>query len=115
MKMEDIAKVCHEVNKKYCESIGDFSQKSWEESPDWQKTSAINGVKFHLEGSHTPEDIHNSWMDEKLKDGWKYGIEKNPDKKEHPCMVPYEQLPLDQRIKDYLFSQIVESLKVFLK
>lgn len=44
---EDIAKVCHEANRAYCAGIGDHSQKSWEESPDWQRTSAINGVKFH--------------------------------------------------------------------
>ena len=46
MKIEDIAKICYQANKAYCESIGDNSQVVWEESPTWQKEAAINGVNF---------------------------------------------------------------------
>ena len=106
-----IAKTCHEVNKSYCESIGNNSQVSWEESPDWQKESAINGVKFHLDNPNSkPEDFHNNWMKEKKKDGWKYGKEKNVEKKEHPCMVPYNKLPKEQQVKDHLFISVVQSM-----
>lgn len=111
MNIQEIAKVCHEVNRAYCLSIGDTSQPSWEEAPQWQKDSAIKGVLFHLEGDTTPEQSHESWMKEKLETGWKYGPVKDPDKKEHPCMVPYNQLPIEQRAKDYLFKSVVDSYK----
>lgn len=50
MNTEQIARIAHETNRAYCESIGDNSQPPWQDAPDWQKLSAINGVKFHLEG-----------------------------------------------------------------
>lgn len=111
-QLEKIAKVCHEANRAYCESIGDNTQPTWENAPDWQKQSAINGVKFHLENPNAqPCDSHNSWLKEKQESGWKYGEVKNPETKEHPCFVPYEQLPLEQQKKDALFISVVHSLK----
>lgn len=108
---EQIARICHEVNRAYCNSIGDNSQPSWEDAPDWQKDSAVNGVNFHLNYDTTPEQSHENWMREKEADGWVYGPTKDPEKKEHPCMVPYDQLPLEQRTKDYLFKAIVDCFK----
>lgn len=111
MRIEEIAKVCHEVNRAYCLSIGDASQPAWEDAPQWQRDSAIKGVEFHLSGETTPEQSHESWMKEKVATGWTYGPIKDPDKKEHPCMVPYDQLPLEQRTKDYLFKSVVDSFR----
>jgi len=110
MNIEQIAKTCHQVNKTFCERNGDFSQPNWEDAPQWQKDSAMNGVRFHLANPNgKPSDSHDNWMKEKLEDGWKYGEVKDPSKKEHPCMVPYEELPLDQQTKDYLFIAVVHS------
>jgi hypothetical protein len=114
LNIEKIAKVVHEANKAYCDTIGDTSQKSWEEAPEWQKKSALAGVKFHVETLNLgirpqPEDSHNSWMKQKVGDGWKYGEVKDEFKKEHPCIVPYNELPLNQRMKDYIFAAIVEA------
>lgn len=111
MKAIDIAKICHEANRAYCDSLGDYSQQAWEFAPDWQRESAIKGVELHLGGTHTPADSHASWMKQKLDDGWKFGPVKDPAKKEHPCIVPYDQLPLEQRRKDLLFKNIVETFK----
>lgn len=106
-----IAQVCHEANRAYCHTIGDDTQLSWDYSPDWQKASAINGVKFHIEHEDSkPSDSHENWRFEKLKDGWKYGPVKDAIKKEHPCLVPYESLPITQRVKDALFLSIVRAL-----
>ena len=103
-----LAKVCHEVNRAYCRSIGDNSQPAWDDAPDWQKESAINGVYFHMGNpGATPRDSHANWLREKEATGWKYGKVKDPEKKEHPCMVPYDGLPEDQKVKDALFTAIV--------
>lgn len=106
-----IAEVCHQVNKAYCEALGDFSQPSWGDAPEWQKTSAINGVKFHLENPDAgPDHSHNEWLKEKQATGWKWGPVKNPETKEHPCFVPYKNLPVEQKAKDYIFMAIVNEL-----
>jgi len=108
--VEKIARVCHEANKAYCESIGDSSQKSWESAEQWQRDSAIKGVEFCLANQNAPASAnHDSWLDEKRRTGWKYGPVKDAEKKEHPCFVPYDELPLEQKIKDYLFKNIVKS------
>lgn len=107
-----IAKVCHEVNRGYCEAIGDTSQAPWDEAPDWQRQSAVNGVKFVLAHPDAPPSAsHDSWLAEKRADGWKYGPIKHPAKKEHPAFLPYNLLPEEQKIKDYLFNAVVEAMR----
>ena len=107
----DIAKVCHEVNRAYCQAIGDNSQSSWDDAPDWQRQSAINGVNFHKANPNAgPDHSHNSWFEEKRADGWKYGPHKDPEAKEHPCFLAYDELPTEQKAKDYIFRAICHAL-----
>lgn len=106
-----IARVCHEVNRAYCQSMGDDSQPAWEDAPEWQQSSAMNGVRMHLQNpDSTPENSHESWLAEKVAAGWVYGPVKDAEKKTHPCCVAYAELPPDQRAKDYLFRAVVHSL-----
>ena len=109
--IEMIAQVCHEVNRAYCQALGDFSQPEWKDAPEWQKESARKDVDLHMMGDFGPEASHLSWMQQKLDDGWKYGPVKDPEKKEHPCIMPFEYLPVEQKAKDFLFRQVVHSLK----
>ena len=114
MKIEQVAEICHEANRVYCQSIGDHSQPFWSAAPDWQKDSAIKGVKFHLENPEAPASAsHESWMKQKIEEGWTYGEEKDPGAKKHHCLVPFEQLPVEQQAKDFLFSAIVHGLARF--
>jgi len=115
MKIEDVARICHEANRAYCQTLGDNSQPPWEEAPAWQRNSAIDGVKFHLNNPFAgPRGSHNNWLKGKKEANWKYGPVKDAEKKEHPCMVPFNELPLEQRAKDYLFVGIVSHLCEFL-
>jgi hypothetical protein len=111
MDIRSIARVCHEANRAYCQSIGDNSQPDWIDAPDWQKQSAVNGVQFHIDNPDAlPSHSHEEWLKEKKATGWKYGPVKNPDTKEHPCLVSYEELPEEQKRKDALFIAIVRAL-----
>lgn len=110
-KVKKIAQVCHEVNKEYCKALGDDSQVSWEDAPEWQKESAMMGVELHLiDPTAGPQASHESWLKQKENDGWKYGPVKDAEKKEHPCFVPYHELPQEQQAKDYIFRAIVLAL-----
>lgn len=113
--IKTIAQVAHEANRSYCRTIGDYSQLPWNDAPEWQKESAMKGVGFVLSNpDSTPEDSHNSWLKEKRENGWKYGEVKDPEAKTHPCFVEYDQLPPEQRAKDYLFRNVVLSFKDFI-
>ena len=109
--VEEIAKVAHEVNRAYCGFLDDPSQLPWEDAPEWQRTSCIAGAQAHLaDPSLTPEGSHECWAKMKREEGWIWGSIKDPEAKTHPCLVPYEELPSEQRLKDYLFSAVVRSL-----
>ena len=111
MLKEQIAKVAHEANRAYCQSLGDYTQPEWQDAPEWQKDSAIQGVQFHIDNPDAlPSASHINWLKQKQKDGWVYGEVKDPEKKTHPCMVAFEALPIEQQSKDYLFRGIVHSL-----
>lgn len=112
MPVLTIARIAHEMNRAYCAAIGDHSQVSWDECPDWQKSSAIDGVEHLLRHPNAgPEGSHMNWMIHKQKEGWTWGPCKDPEKKQHPCMVPYLNLPPEQRIKDTIFHTIVRELQ----
>lgn len=109
--IEEIAKTCHEVNRAYCEGMGDYSQLYWDIAPDWQRESAIKGVEaVRDDGPDDPERTHNNWLAYKVNHGWKYGPEKDPAKKEHPCIVPYSELTQGQKAKDELFCIVASAL-----
>lgn len=105
---EEAARMAHEINRAYCIALGDVSHLPWDQAPDWQKESAIMGVKANAENPDmTPEDNHQNWFDHKKSEGWIYGEVKDEVAKTHPCMVSYGVLPKDQRVKDSLFKAAV--------
>ena len=105
-----IAQVCHEANRTYCETLGDHSQPAWDDAPTWQWVSAIAGVMHTIENpDSTPADSHDSWLEQKIAAGWVWGPEKDPEQKTHPCILPYDKLPAEQKMKDILFQAIVRS------
>lgn len=107
-----IARVCHQANKAHCENIGDNSQKNWEDAEEWQRESAIKGVRWRIDNPDAPTSAqHDAWMADKIAEGWKYGEIKDPEAKTHPCIVLYDELPNEQRAKDAIFVAIVNTLK----
>ena len=112
MKIALLASLAHGINIAYCASIGDHSHMPWEETPEELKKSIEYGVKMHLENPETtPEQSHESWLAQKETDGWVYGEIKDLENKTHPCILPYDQLPAEQKTKDYLFKAVVTLLK----
>lgn len=106
--IERCARAAHELNRAYCAFGGDHSQPPWEDAPEWQKESVMRGVfQVLADKNRTPSKSHEGWLAIKERDGWVYGEQKDPDKKTHPCMVPYDELPEAQKLKDTLFVTTV--------
>lgn len=105
---EQVAQVCHNVNTQYCLMIGDQVPPRWHELTEEEQASMIAGVAAKMQKPEiTPEQQHNLWMESKIADGWSYGEVKDRDRKLHPCLVPYSELPEKQRMKDILFGSTV--------
>ncbi len=59
------------------------------------------------------KNVHEVWAQNRINDGWTYGEVRNDAKKEHPCLVPYEELPEGEKEYDRATSQ--ETLKLIIK
>ena len=75
----------------------------------------MSGVTFHLTNPDAGDSAsHEEWMRDKVERGWVPGPVKDADRKEHPCIVPFNQLPMEQRAKDTLFRAVVHALAPLL-
>jgi hypothetical protein len=122
--VDKVARLCHEANREYCAHRGEphtldhtVENKTtrhanpalvpWERLDAEHMNSTITGVRKLVEDPHTtPEQLHESWAKSKLDAGWKHGEAKDAVAKTHPCLVPYSELPEDQKRKDHIFRAV---------
>ena len=92
MDDEDIARVCHEAIRAM-QVIADEAWISppWDDAAEWQRKAALAGVRAG-QGAPDPRAAQEAWCSSKRRDGWTYGPVKDPERKTHPCLVPYEEL-----------------------
>lgn len=107
---EEIARVIHAANAAMQGIQGDPApSQPWDSEPEEIRQNVMMGVRNARHGM-TPAEHHQSWVDDKIAHGWRYGGEKDSERKTHPCLVPYAQLPESQRAKNVLFINIVRAL-----
>lgn len=109
---ENIARVVHAANRELQIIQGDpVPSPPWEEAPDYQADEATAGV---LEAIRNPgltaEQSHELWVTRMRSGGWTYGTVKDPERKTHPTLLPFGELPAEQQLKDRLFIAIVRAL-----
>ena len=46
------------------------------------------------------KNTHDVWALQRIKDGWTYGAMRDDDKKQHPCLVEYTELPEEEKVYD---------------
>ena len=61
---------------------------------------------------HMAENVHDVWAATRIEQGWTYGPERNDAEKKHPCLIPYDQLPEEEKVYDRKTSQ--ETLRFIL-
>lgn len=59
------------------------------------------------------ENVHEIWAQARMQQGWTYGPERNDTLKQHPCLVPYQLLPDEE--KEYDRMTAIATLKLILK
>lgn len=59
------------------------------------------------------KNVHEVWAETRIKQGWKYGKQRNDELKTHPCLVSYEELPEEE--KEYDRNTSIGTLKLILK
>jgi len=64
--------------------------------------------------SHSPEELHGSWMQAYFAMGWVYGEEYSREKLIHPDLVPYDQLGQLEKDKDAVFVALCEIARLWI-
>ena len=59
------------------------------------------------------KNVHEVWAETRIKDGWRYGETRNDERLEHPCLIPYEELPDSER--EYDRNTAIGTLKLIHK
>ena len=59
------------------------------------------------------KNVHEVWAETRIKQGWTYGEQRNDELKTHPCLVPYEELPEEE--KEYDRNTSIGTLKLIMK
>lgn len=111
---EDIARIIHNANRDLQIVQGDpVPSPLWDDDdvPEYQRRRSIEQVqKVLADPGITPERNHEMWCDEMRADGFVYGEVKDPGAKTHPTLLPWAELPAEQRLKDRLFIAVVRAL-----
>lgn len=111
--VEKIARVCHEVNNTYSQHIGEAGQPAWEDLPEELKDSTREGVMAAiLNPNRTGYESHEAWCRKRAEQGWVYGTIKSAKSKTHPCLINYDELPREQKMKDFLFLAVVRGFNI---
>jgi hypothetical protein len=59
------------------------------------------------------KNVHEVWSQGRISDGWTYGKVRNDTLRQHPCLVPYEQLPESE--KDYDRHTAIATIQFILQ
>lgn len=59
------------------------------------------------------KNVHEVWAETRIKQGWTYGKQRDDKLKTHPCLVPYEELPEDE--KEYDRNTALGTLRLITK
>ena len=59
------------------------------------------------------KNVHEVWAQSRIKQGWRYGNERSDALKQHPCLIPYEELPEVEKAYDR--DTALETLKLISK
>ena len=74
----------------------DMSESAYTPKPLDTSAVALPGELAALT-ERLAENTHELWAQERLVQGWKLGPERNDERKEHPCLVPYSELPESEK------------------
>lgn len=76
-------------------------------------TSAVQVSEELMQlGEYLAKNTHEVWAQQRMAEGWTYGSMRDADRKTHPDLIPYEELPEGEKVYDRNSS--METIKVIL-
>lgn len=110
-KIEKIARTAHDAIRGWRLANGQEGIPEWADAPDWMLAATKESVSAVLKNlGMSASAQHDQWVAAKKRDGWMFGHTKDSIAKTHPLLIPFDQLPEVERMKDTLINAIVAAL-----
>lgn len=117
---EAVARVCWEANRQLQIADGEvYFDEPWDAAPEWRKKITVGTVTLVQSGIITgPGEAHEHWAHSMRLMEWKWGADKDPERRLHPSLVPWEELTprgqLGQRLLFMITTEIAQADSVVL-
>lgn len=103
-----LAACCTVMLEVYMKSVGQTERMDYQDPCPESHQRLIERIEHCLRGA-TAEQLHQTWINLMVIDGWQYGARRCKDMKTDPYMVPYHQLPMIRVVMDQLIkAQVLE-------
>ena len=109
--IDSIAQTVHAALSAWSVAHDQPAYPAWSEAEDWMRDSTRQSVREALadpEGSAGRQ--HDQWVKQKADAGWRYGETKDADRKTHPMMVEFAELPDFEQRKDAIVIALAKAL-----
>lgn len=118
LEIKDIAQVAHELNRSYSFIVYGPDYDNIKPFPelDEQELERIMGAVEREIKTPTKDNrqSHDRWVVARISDGWEYGEKLDREKKIHPNLRPYDELPASEKLKDHIFKGVCAHFKEYL-
>lgn len=102
-KIVGLAKICHEAQRAFCQTMGDFSHPNWDLTSPWYQKVMVECVTFVFNKVSDVNQLHIFWSSQMTALGWSYGLVFNEKEKEHPNLKNFNDISFEEQIKYAIF------------
>jgi hypothetical protein len=108
MNHQSLARICYDAIRAYGITIGErYAQ--WEHARAWDRESFADAVAYLLKVPDADlADLHGYWMAARMQRGWQYGPERDVERRLHPALLPWADVPERERLKFEMVYRIVD-------
>jgi hypothetical protein len=105
------AQIAYKLDQAYQVAISGESRPNWHElKPEDRKNITDRAIYYLTDPNAVVSSLHERWAHTKYSEGWSYAPQFSEEKKHHPMLVSYADLPLSRRVGDTLFMQTIQTL-----
>lgn len=116
LSLDDICRVIDSANRELSRSLNENVSLPFDTWSDQARANMKESVRQVITGElRTPKDCHDKWLKDRVNEGWSFGEVKNFTLKTSPCIVDYQELPEEQKVKDDMFFTTAMNLGSLLR
>ncbi len=105
-----LAEAGYEACSVYQQSVDGEDQVRWHDLDDVNRNMIISRAAYFTNSDTKAGDLHDAWLREAKRNGWRFGKRFEPEAMRDPRIRPWHHLPHEQQIADHIFRATVLGL-----